>query len=62
MKLDILRRLCQFFSLLQLRTLYKDLIRPFLLVLDRVESKALRFIDSSSLTDCLQPFSRLRNV
>ena len=31
-------------------------------LLDRVESKAFRLIDSSPLTDCLQPLSLRRNV
>ena len=31
-------------------------------LLDRVESKAFRLINSSSLTDCLQPLYHLRNV
>ncbi|MPC99166.1 hypothetical protein E2C01_094563 [Portunus trituberculatus] len=58
MKLGVLRRLRQFFSPLQQLTLYKGLIRPFLL--DRVESKAFCLINFPPLT--LQPLSHRRNV
>lgn len=75
MKLGVLRRLRQFFSPLQLLTLCKGLIRPCMeysshvwggsshtALLDRVESKALRLINSPPLTNCLQSLSHRRNV
>ena len=74
-KLGVLSRLRQFFSPPQLLTLYRGLIRPCMeyashvwggsthtALLDRVESKAFRLINSSPLTDCLQPLSHHRNV
>ena len=70
MKLGVLSRLRQFYSPPQLLTLYRGLIRPCMeyashvwggsthaALLNKVESKAFRLINSSPLTDCLQPFS-----
>ena len=69
MKLGVLSRLRQFYSPPQLLTLYRGLIRPCMeyashvwggsthtALLNRVESKAFRLINSSPLTDCLQLF------
>ena len=68
MMLGVLRRLSQLFSSPQLLTLYKGLVRPRTIYVEggdsthtallyRVESKAFRLINPSSLTDCLQPLS-----
>ena len=84
MKLGVLCRLRQFFSPYQLLTLYRGLIRPCMeyasqvwggsthtALLNRVESKAFRLINSPPLTDCLQslkhwaqsvPFSPVASV
>ena len=75
MKLGVLSRLRQFYSPPQLLTLYTGLIRPcteypshvwggstHTALLNRVESKTFRLINSSPLTDCLQPLSHHRNV
>ena len=75
MKLGVLSRLRQFYSPPQLLTLYRGLIRPCMeyashvwggsthtALLNRVESKACRLINSSPLTDCLQPLSHCRNI
>ena len=64
MKLGVLSRLHQFFSLPQLLTLYRGLLNPCMHVwggsthtalLNSMESKAFHLINSSPLTDCLQP-------
>ena len=70
MKLSVLSRLRQFYLPLQLLTLYRELIWPCMecashvwegsthtALLNRVESKAFRLINSSPLSDCLQPLS-----
>ena len=75
MKLGVLCRLRQFFSPYQLLTLYRGLIRPCMeyashvwggsthtALLNRVESKAFRLINSTPLTDCLQSLKHRRNV
>ncbi|MPC44350.1 hypothetical protein E2C01_038023 [Portunus trituberculatus] len=75
MKLGVLRRLRQFFSPIQLLTLYKGLLRLCMeysshvwgdsthaVLLDRVESKVFRLINSPPPTDCLQPLSQRRNI
>ena len=75
MKLGVLCRLHQFFSPYQLLTLYRGLIRPCMeyashvwggsthtALLNRVESKAFRLINSPPLTDCLQSLKHRRNV
>ncbi|MPC66742.1 hypothetical protein E2C01_060893 [Portunus trituberculatus] len=68
MKLGILWHLRQIFLSLQLLTLYKGLIHPCMeysscvFLLDRMESKAFRFMNSSGLTDSLQPLSHCPNV
>ena len=58
-KLGVLSHLCQFYSPPQLLTLYRGLICPCMgyALLNRVESKAFRLINSSPLTDCLKPLS-----
>ena len=74
-KLGVLSRLRTFFSPAQLLTLYRGLIRPCMeynshvwggsthtALLNRVESKAFRLINSCPLTDSLQPLSLRRNV
>ena len=74
-KLGVLFRLSQFFTPQQLLALYRGLIRPCMeyashvwggsthtQFLNRVESKAFRLINSSPLTDCLQPLSLRRDV
>ena len=74
-KLGILFRLREFFSSSQLLQIYKGLIRPcmeycshiwggsgFTRLLDRVESKAKRLINSSNLSDSLDPLSLRRDV
>merc|ERR1712035_254448 len=74
-KLGVLYRLKKFFSPSQLLTVYKGLVRPCMecashvwggsthtVLLDRVESKAFRLINSPPLTDCLQPLLFRRNV
>ena len=75
MKLGVLSRLRQFYSPPQLLTLYRGLIRPCMeyvshvwggsthtALLNRVESKTFRLINSSPLTDCIQSLSHRRNV
>ena len=75
MKLGVLRPLRQFYSPPQLLTLYRGLIRPCMVyasqvwggstqrdLLNWVESKSFRLINSNPLTDCLQPLSHRRNV
>merc|ERR1712035_111623 len=74
-KMGVLWRMHQFFSPSQLLTVYKGLVRPCMeyashvwggfthtVLLDRVESKAFRLINSPPLTDCLQPLLFRRNV
>ena len=74
-KLGVLSRLRNFFNPTQLLTLYRGLIRPCMeynshvwggsthtALLNRVESKAFRLINSRPLTDSLQPLSLRRNV
>ena len=74
-KLGVLWRLRPFFSPSQLLALYRGLIRPCMeyvshvwggsthtALLNRVESKAFRLINSSPLTDCLQSLNHRRNV
>ena len=74
-KLSVLWRLRPFFSPFQLLALYMDLVRPCMeygsyvwgssthtVLLDRVESKAFRLINSLPLTDCLDNLSHRRNV
>ena len=75
MKLGVLCRLRQFFSSSQMLTLYRGLIRPCMeyashvwggsthtALLNRVESKAFRLINSPPSTDCLQSLTLRRNV
>ena len=75
MKLGVLNRLRQFFSPQQLLSVYKGLVRPCMeyashvwggsthtALLNRVESKAFRLINSPPLTDCLQSVSLRRDV
>ena len=75
MKLGVLWRLRPFFSPYQLLTLYRGLIRPCIeyashiwggsthtALLNKVESKAFRLINSPPLTDCLQSLNVRRNV
>ena len=75
MKLGVLSRLRQYYSPPHLLTLYRGLILPCMeyashvwggsthtALLNRVESKAFRLINSSFLTDCFQPLSHRRNV
>merc|ERR1712035_253209 len=75
MKVGILLRLRPFFSPPQLLALYRGLIRPCMdyashiwgssthtSLLNRVESKAFRLINSPSLTDCLQSLKIRRSV
>ena len=75
MKLGVLYRLRGFLSPTQLLALYRGLIRPCMeysshvwggsshtSLLDRVESKAFRLINSPPLTNSLQPLSLRRNV
>ena len=75
MKLGVLSCLWQFFSPPQLLTLYRSLICPCMeyashvwggsthtALLNRVESKVFCLINSSPLTDCLQPLSHCRNI
>ena len=74
-KLGVLWRLRPFFSPSQLLALYRGLIRPCMeyvshvwggsthtALLNRVESKAFRLINSSPLTDWLQSLNHRRNV
>ena len=74
-RLGVLSRLRSFFSPTQLLTLYRGLVRPCMeysshvwggsphtALLNRVESKAIRLINSPPLTDSLQPLSLRRNV
>ena len=74
-RLGVLSRLRSFFTPAQLLTLYRGLIRPCMeysshvwggsthtALLNRVESKAFRLINTPSLTDSLQPLSVRRNV
>ena len=74
-KLGVLSRLQTFFNPAQLLTLYRGFIRPCMeynshvwggsthtALLNRVESKAFRLINSRPLTDSLQPLSLRRNV
>ena len=75
MKLGVLGHICQFYSLPQLLTLCMGLIRPCMeyashvwkgsthtALMNKVESKAFRLINSSPLTNCLQPLSHRHNV
>ena len=75
MKLGVLSRLRQFYSPPQLLTLYRGLIRPCMVyashvwggsthtaLLNWMESKAFRLINSAPLSDCLQLLSHRRNV
>ena len=74
-KLGVLWRLRQHFTPSQLLTLYRGLIRPCMeyashiwggsthtALLNRVESKAFRLINSPPLTNCLQSLKHRRNV
>ncbi|KAK3884497.1 hypothetical protein Pcinc_011235 [Petrolisthes cinctipes] len=74
-KLGVLRRFRDYFTPSQLLSLYRGLICPcmeygshvwggstFTTLLDKVESKAFRLINSPPLTDSLQPLSLRRNV
>ena len=74
-KLGVLWRLRQHFSPPQLLTLYRGLIRPCMeyashiwggsthtALLNKVESKAFRLINSPPLTDCLPSLKHRRNV
>ncbi len=75
MKLGVLCRLRQVFSPYQMIALYRGLIRPCMeyashvwggsthtALLNMVEAKAFRLIDSPPLTDCLQSLNHRRNV
>ena len=75
MKLGVLSHLRQFYSPPQLLTLYRGLIRPCMeyashvwggsthtALLNRMESKAFRLINSAPLSDCLQLLSHRRYV
>ena len=74
-KLSVLWRMRQFFSPSQRLALYRDLICPCMeydshiwggsthtALLNKVESKAFRLINSPSLADCLDSLSHRRNV
>ncbi len=74
-KLDVLYRLQQHFSPSQMLTIYKGLVRPCMeyashiwggsthtALLNRVESKAFRLINSPPLTDCILPLNLRREV
>merc|ERR1711980_11675 len=74
-KLGVLHRLNQFFSPSQMLVMYRGLVRPCMeyashvwggsthtALLDRVESKALRLINSPPLTSCVLPLKLRRNV
>ncbi len=74
-KLGVLYRLQQHFSPSQTLTIYKGLVRPCMAyashiwrgsthtaLLNRVESKAFRLINSYPLTDCILPLNLRREV
>jgi len=74
-KLGVLHRLNQFFSPSQMLAMYRGLVRPCMeyashvwggsthtALLDRVESKAFRLINSPPLTNCVLPLKLRRNV